>query len=96
MSRGVHIDSCLVMLVIFGIGLLALGLFSGAFVQRRRPSAIYWVAAGVTLAALSTVTWHCPKTGAEHVMPNHLGGALALMLLACVVGFVAHRRRPAT
>lgn len=86
-------DGCMVMLSLFGIGLLGLGLFSGAFVQRRRTSAIYWIAAGVALAALNTVTWHCPNTGAAHVMPNHLGGALVMMVLASAVGYVVHRRR---
>lgn len=92
-NHGFQLGGCLKMLLIFGAGLLGLGLFSGAFVQRRRSSAVYWVAAGVTLAALNTITWHCPETGAEHVMPNHLGGAIGMMLLASVVGFIVHRRR---
>jgi hypothetical protein len=88
-------DGCMMMLTLFGVGLLGLGLFSGAFVQRRRTSAVYWIAAGVALAALNTVTWHCPNTGAAHVMPNHIGGAVVMMVLASVVGFVVHRRRRA-
>jgi hypothetical protein len=94
-NHGLHFGGCMVWLLTFGFVLVTLGLFSGAFVQRRANTAIYWVAAGVALAALNTVTWHCPMTGAEHVMASHLGGAIAVLVFACAAGFIAHRRRSA-
>jgi hypothetical protein len=75
-----------------GVLLLGLGFISGAFVQRRRASSVFWVAAGLSLAALNVATWHCPITGLLHVVPGHLGGAALLLVLAAVVGMWAHRR----
>lgn len=80
-------------LVVLGAGglLLALGLFSGAFLQRRRRSSVFWVAAGLSFAALDLVTWMCPEQGLRHVLPAHLGAATALLAIALVAGTLAHR-----
>ncbi len=78
-----------------GIGglLLGIGVFSGAFVQRRRMAAVFWIAAGCSLVALNMVTWHCPHSGMLHVLPSHLGGAALLLALAVLVGVIVRRRQ---
>jgi hypothetical protein len=86
------IGGCLALVGAVGVLLLGLGFISGAFVQRRRASSVFWVAAGLSLAALNVATWHCPITGLLHVVPGHLGGAALLLVLAAVVGMWAHRR----
>jgi len=83
---------CLSVTLITGVALLGIGVISGAFVQRRRVSAVFWVAAGLSLVALNVVTWHCPASGMLHVVPLHLGGAAALLGLAAVVGWFVRRR----
>ncbi|MEZ4454306.1 MAG: hypothetical protein R3B09_32940 [Nannocystaceae bacterium] len=90
---GEHGFGCGVVLILAGVIILAIGLISGAFVQRRRPAAVYWITAGVTLAALNTVTWHCPATGLAHVLPGHLGAATLLLVLASVIAVIAHLRQ---
>jgi hypothetical protein len=81
----------------FGAGVLVLGvgLLSGAFSQRRRFTAVYWIASGLALMSLNVSTWHCPATGLGHVLPNHLGAAAVLLGLAVVAGIVSRRRAPA-
>lgn len=86
------VDRCLTMVVGAGVLLLGIGFLSGAFIQRRRVTAVFWVAAGLSLAALNLVTWHCPQSGLMHVLPSHLGGAALLLSIAVVVGIVSHRR----
>ena len=86
------VDRCLTIVVGTGALLLGIGVLSGAFVQRRRMTSVFWVAAGLTLAALNIVTWHCPQSGIMHVLPSHLGGAGLLLAVAVVVGFFSHRR----
>jgi hypothetical protein len=88
------IDRCTTILVGAGALLLAVGFLSGAFVQRRRVTSVFWIAAGLTLAALNLVTWHCPRSGLAHVLPSHLGGAVLLLVVAGVVGVALHRRQP--
>lgn len=83
---------CLSVTVITGVAMLGIGVLSGAFVQRRKMSAVFWIAAGLSLVALNVVTWHCPATGMLHVVPSHLGGALALLGLAAMVGWLVRRR----
>ena len=90
---GEHGLGCGLVLIGAGVVILGIGLVSGAFVQRRRPAAVYWITAGVALAALNTVTWHCPATGLSHVLPGHLGAATVLLLLASVIAVVAHLRQ---
>jgi len=75
-----------------GVLLLGVGFLSGAFVQRRRMTAIFWVAAGLTLAALNVVTWHCPESGLMHILPSHVGGAAILLAAAVAIGIISHRR----
>ena len=86
------LDPCIATVLASGVLLLALGILSGAFVQRRRATSVYWVAAGLSLAALDLVTWMCPDRGLKHVLPSHLGGASLLMVLALLVGLWVHRQ----
>lgn len=83
---------CLPVTLITGVAMMGIGVISGAFVQRRRASAVFWVAAGLSLVALNVVTWHCPASGMLHIVPVHLGGAAALLGLAAVVGWFVRRR----
>ncbi|MCR9166162.1 MAG: hypothetical protein ACE37F_10485 [Nannocystaceae bacterium] len=83
---------CLSITVITGVAMLGIGVLSGAFVQRRTMTAVFWIAAGLSLVALNVVTWHCPATGMLHIVPSHLGGALALLGLAALVGWLVRRR----
>ena len=83
---------CLSVTVITGVAMLGIGVLSGAFVQRRKMSAVFWIAAGLSLVALNVVTWHCPASGMLHIVPSHLGGALALLGLAALVGWLVRRR----
>ena len=88
-----HVEGgCGLMITAYGAVVLFMGLLSGAFVQRRKASAVYWTAAGISLAGLTAITWHCPATGAAHVLPSHLGVAAFLMLATSAIGIVAHRR----
>ena len=84
---------CGMMITVYAVAVLLMGLISGAFVQRRKLSAVYWIAAGISLTALTAITWHCPMNGAAHVLPSHLGVAAAMMIGVSVIGMVAHRRR---
>ena len=94
---GDGVDRCLAVVMGAGALLLGIGFLSGAFIQRRRMTSVFWVAAGLTLAALNLVTWHCPQSGLMHVLPSHLGGATLLLAVAIGVGMLAHRReRPGT
>ena len=77
--------------LLVGVLLLGVGFISGAFVQRKRFGAVFWVASGVALVALNIVTWHCPGTGIFHVLPNHMGAAVGLLVLATAAGLVARR-----
>ncbi|MCA9660823.1 MAG: hypothetical protein KC486_20945 [Myxococcales bacterium] len=89
---GEHGLGCGAYMIGAGMVLLAIGYLSGAFVQRRRPAAVFWITAGVALASLNLVTWHCPATGLAHLLPGHLGGAAILLILASVVASIAHLR----
>lgn len=83
---------CGMMITVYAAVVLLMGLLSGAFVQRRKVSAVYWIAAGISLTALTAITWQCPLSGAAHVLPSHLGVAAALMIGTSLVGIFAHRR----
>jgi hypothetical protein len=84
---------CAMMISVYVVAVLLMGLLSGAFVQRRKTAAVYWIAAGIALTGLTAITWQCPTTGAAHVLPSHLGVAAALMVLTSLIGVLAHRRR---
>lgn len=84
---------CGALVTIYAATVLLMGLLSGAFVQRRKTAAVYWIAAGVALTGLTAITWQCPVTGASHVLPSHLGVAAALMVATSVIGLLAHRQR---
>ena len=85
-------DRCLTVVLGTGVLLLGVGFLSGAFIQRRRMTSVFWVAAGLTLAALNVVTWHCPESGLMHVLPSHVGGAAMLLGIAVIAGIAIHRR----
>lgn len=82
---------CSVLIIVYAMVVLLMGLLSGAFVQRRRTAAVYWIAAGVALTGLTAITWQCPVTGASHILPSHLGVAAALMIASSVIGVLMHR-----
>lgn len=88
------IDHCSAFVILYGAMLVGLGVLSGAFEQRCGRAAIYWVAGGVSLTALQTLTTQCPISGVSHIATNHLGGAALLLSMAALVGYWAHRRRP--
>jgi len=83
---------CFSVTLVTGITMLGIGVLSGAFVQRRRMAAVFWIAAGLSLVALNVVTWHCPASGMLHIVPSHMGGAAVLLGLAAVVGWIVRRR----
>ena len=83
---------CGMMITIYAGVVLLMGLLSGAFVQRRKSSAVYWISAGISLTALTAITWQCPMSGAAHVVPSHLGVVAAVMLGTSIIGVLAHRR----
>jgi lysylphosphatidylglycerol synthetase-like protein (DUF2156 family) len=84
---------CGLMISVYAAAVLLMGLLSGAFVQRRKATAVYWISAGISLTALTAITWQCPMTGAAHVVPSHLGVAAALMIGTSLIGVLAHRRQ---
>jgi hypothetical protein len=84
---------CGMMVTIYAMVVLLMGLLSGAFVQRRKAAAVYWVAAGIALTGLTAITWQCPETGVSHILPSHLGVAAALMIATSGIGVFVHRRR---
>ena len=83
---------CGMMITIYAGVVLLMGLLSGAFVQRRKSSAVYWISAGISLTALTAITWQCPMSGAAHVVPSHFGVVAAVMLGTSIIGALAHRR----
>lgn len=85
------VDGCLVLVVGTGVMLVLIGFLSGAFIQRRGVSGVFWVASGLALAALNVVTWHCPSSGLMHVLPSHVGGAALLLGLAVAIGVLSRR-----
>lgn len=80
--------------MLLGVGLVfgVLGALSGAFAQRRAVRSTFWVAGGITLAALGSVTWICPNDAADHITSTHLMPALGLAVLVGLIGVVVHRR----
>lgn len=83
---------CLALVFVTGLLVLGIGFLSGAFVQRRRMTAVFWVSAGTALVALNVVTLHCPQSGLMHVLPGHLGGAMILLVIAIGIGILTRRR----
>lgn len=86
------LDRCAAVVVGTGVLMLGIGMLSGAFVQRRRITGVFWVVAGLSLAALNIVTWHCPQSGLMHVLPSHLGGAGLLLAVGAAIGVMGWRR----
>lgn len=93
LNHGGHggVDRCLMLVVSTGSMLVLIGFLSGAFVQRRGVTGVFWVASGLSLVALNVVTWHCPSSGLMHILPSHLGGAGLLLGVAVVIGIVSRR-----
>ncbi len=82
---------CTANMLATGTILLLIGYFSGAFVQRRRRYAAVWVSAGISIAAITTVTWHCSATACLHTLSSHLGGGLLLLGLSSLLAFRVRR-----
>jgi hypothetical protein len=70
---------------------LVVALSSGAFVQCRRPATKLWLAASVGALSLVGIVWMCSEPGAMHVLVSHAGAALAVSILALVLGTRARR-----
>jgi len=87
-----HLGPCFLLQTVVGVSLLAIGGWSGAFAQRVHAAAGFWIASGIALAALNTSTWHCADTTLGHVVPNHIGGGVAMLLCAAILGNLLHRR----
>lgn len=85
------VGACLMLVLGSGCFLVAIGVLSGAFVQRRHFSGGYWVAAGLSLAALNLSTWICPSDDTIHIGLGHLGATLALLGLAVAIATITHR-----
>lgn len=81
-----HRVGCFGLTVGIGLLLLTIGVASGAFVARRRHAAVLWIAAGLALAALNVVTWHCPHSELLHVATSHLAAAAGLIVAATIAG----------
>ena len=83
---GAHFLGCATLSALYVFLVLALGLLSGAFVQRRSTAAVFWISAGISLTGLNAITWHCPLTDAGHVLPSHLAVAALLMAATSMIG----------
>lgn len=83
---------CGTMISVYAAVVLLMGILSGAFVQRRKSSAVYWISAGISLTALTAITWQCPVSGAAHVVPSHLAVVAGVMVCTSLVGVFTHRR----
>jgi hypothetical protein len=92
-SGHMQVDMCVQATLGAGAALLAVGVLSGAFAQRRRRASVLWVSGGIALTALDAVVWHCPSQDLGHNLRSHLGAALLLLLLAAATAAIAHRRQ---
>lgn len=95
LSQGPTFDRCVATMMGAGIPLIALGVMSGAFAQRRSAGGGLWVSGGLALMALDAITWHCPSNDLGHNLFSHFGSAGLLLVLAALAGFTAHRRQRA-
>ncbi|MEZ4426087.1 MAG: hypothetical protein R3A51_00190 [Nannocystaceae bacterium] len=89
-GRGV---GCISFVFAAGAGLLLIGHFSGAFAQRRRREAVLWITAGITMAVVDAITWHCPASDPLHTLSTHIGTALVVLAFASATAALAHTRR---
>lgn len=94
-SHGMTLDSCMTATFANGAALFAIGVVSGAFLQRRGRGGALWLSGGIALMALDAIVWHCPSQDLWHNLQSHLGAALVLLVLAGVAGVLVHRRRDA-
>jgi len=90
--HGVRLDSCMTSTFAEGGLVFAIGVLSGAFLQRRGRGSALWLSGGIALMALVAVVWHCPSQDLWHNLQSHLGAALLLLALAAVAGVIVHRR----
>jgi hypothetical protein len=72
------------------VGLL-LALWSGAFLQCRRPATKLWLAASIGALSLVGIVWMCSEPSAMHVLVSHAGAAFAVTIVAMVLGTRARR-----
>jgi hypothetical protein len=94
-GQGPRLDYCVASTFGTGMTLLAIGVLSGAFAQRRRAGGALWVSGGVAMMALVAIVWHCPSDDIGHNVHSHLGAAVLLLLLAGAVGVITHARQRA-
>lgn len=90
--RGIGLDYCMTATFLEGGLVFAIGVLSGAFLQRRGRGSALWLSGGIALMALDAVVWHCPSQDLWHNLQSHLGAALLLLALAAVAGLIVHRR----
>lgn len=94
-GHGLRLDFCVQLTLGSGALTVLACAASGAFAQRRRPTAALWLAGAVALIAVDTAAWHCPWTDLGHTLPSHLGAGALLLALAGVVGVWLHRHQRA-
>jgi hypothetical protein len=87
---------CGLALVVLGIGLVGIGALSGAFAQRRAKGSTIWVAAGLTLAGVTTTSVVCPVDEPGHLLWGHVIPGLGFMVAAIVLGRWVHARQRRT
>lgn len=90
--RAMRLDLCMTATFLEGALVFAIGVLSGAFVQRRGRGGALWLSGGIALVALDAVVWHCPSQDLWHNLQSHLGAAALLLALAAVAGVLVHRR----
>lgn len=90
--QALRVDPCVTATFVEGGLVFAIGVLSGAFVQRRGRGGALWLSGGIALVALDAVVWHCPSLDLWHNLQSHLGAALGLLALAAVGGLLVHRR----
>ena len=88
-----RLDYCMTATFLEGGLVFAVGVLSGAFLQRRARGSALWLSGGIALMALDAVVWHCPSNDLWHNLQSHLGAALVLLVIAALAGILVHRRR---
>ncbi|MEM6292960.1 MAG: hypothetical protein AAGA54_16920 [Myxococcota bacterium] len=83
---------CAAMTLSVGVVLVGVGAVSGAFAQRRSRSSTVWVATGLALASLVSVSCACPISEIDHLVFGHFAPAAGLAALGVLLGRWLHAR----